>query len=431
MPKTCASCGAVSESGQGYQSTAVVHPKDWCPVCYPKVKSRHAWWSLAAIPVGLLIAWALTNGRYPTDRFGWGMVNFYLVLISQALSVFPHEMGHALLGRAVGWRVFKTVVGYGPLLFKAPLWGGTLEVHVHPWGGHTIATPPNERAIRLRRMMIYAGGPLVNALLVVAVLPWLPRPNPFRGMLGGWCPFQAFALGNLLSLMLGLLPWRFSTVIGVMDSDGLALLKTPFLSRDEIRKGAAAHFLVQGMIQLEAKKFEEAIRWYEAGLEKYPESSPLRNDLGVALIRRRDFARARDVLLPILSDGNAEPQVRGVTLNNVAYVDLLLERADLMDEALRFSEEALRLVGWNPPVRGTRAATLVAAGRIEEGLALAKEMLERNEEPERKAFNALVLAMGCRRRGDLSQARRYFELGERLGPEDPFLPIVRRELNAQ
>lgn len=431
MAKTCASCGAVSESGQGYQSTSFVHPKDWCPVCYPKVKSREAWWSLGALPVGMIIAGVLTHTRPPNNHVGWALLNFNLVLIAQGLSVFPHELGHALMARAVGWRVFKVVVGYGPLLFKTPLLGGTLEVHAHPWGGHTIPTPPDERALRFRRFLVYAGGPLVNALLVLAVLFWLPRPNPFKGMLTTWSPLQSFALANLVSVILGLLPWRYPTTIGVMDSDGLALLKTPFLPHDQIRKAAATHFLVEGMIQLEAKRLDEAVRWYTEGLEKYPESAGLRNDLGVALLRRRDYPRAREVLLPILSDEKAEPFFRGVTLNNVAYADLLLERADLVEEALRFSEEAMRLVGWNPPIRGTRAAALVVGGKLDEGLALAKEMLERNEEPEKKAFNAVVLALGHRRRGDLAEARRYLEMAERLGPEDHLLPLVRKELIAQ
>jgi tetratricopeptide (TPR) repeat protein len=427
MPKTCASCGAVSESGQGYQSTAFVHPKDWCPVCYPKVKSREGWWTLASLPVALAMSWVLTKARYPNDRMGWLLLNATLALAWTAVVVLPHELGHALLAKAVGWRVFKVVVGFGPLLFKRPFLGGTLEVHAHPWGGHTICTTPTEQGYRLRRMVLTAGGPLVNLLLILAVLPWLPSPNPLKGFQTSWCPLAAFAFANAWSFVLGLIPFRFASTIGTLNSDGLALFRTPFLSRDEVRQGVAVHYLLQGMIHLDAKQLEDAARWYEEGLQRFPESSALRNDYGVALLRRREFQRARDILLPILSAEKVEPSLRGITLNNIAFADLLLERPDLVEEALRFSEEAMNQVGWNPPIRGTRSLALIVGGRIDEGLALAKEMLERNEEPEKKGFNALTLALGCKARGDVAEGRKYLEMAERLAPDDHLLPRVRRE----
>lgn len=427
MPKTCASCGAVSESGQGYQSTNLRRLKDWCPVCYPKVKSREGWWTLVSLLVCLSISWALTKSRYPNDRVGWLGLNATIALAWTAVIVLPHELGLALLAKAVGWRVFEVVVGFGPLLFKTPFLGGTLDVHVHPWAGHTICTSSTEQGYRLRRMILTAGGPLVNVLLILAVLPWLPSPNPLKGFLATWCPLAAFAFSNFWSLVVGLIPFRFPSTIGTVNSDGLALLRTPFLSRDEIRQGIALHYLIQGSISLEARKLEEAARWYEEGLQRVPESSGLRNDFGVALLRRAEFQRARDILLPILSAGKVEPSLRGITLSNIAFADLLLERPDLLNEALHFSEEAMNHVGWSPPIRGTRALALIAGGRIDEGLALAKEMMERNEEPEKKGFNALTLALGFKAQGEILEGRKYLEMGERLAPNDLLLPRARRE----
>ena len=89
----------------------------------------------------------------------------------------------------------------------------------------------------------------------------------------------------------------------------------------------------------------------------------------------------------------------------------------------------MKLVGWNPPVRGTRATALVLGGRVDEGMALAKEMIDRNTEPERKSFNALALALGYKARGNVAEGRTFVEMAEKLDPECLFLPRVRREFS--
>jgi len=429
MAKTCASCGAVSESGQGYQSTAILRRKDWCPICFPKAKSREGWFTLAALPTGMIISWLMTHSRPPNNQMGWFGLNVIIALGFWAVIVLPHELGHALIARAVGWRVFKLVVGYGPLLYKRSFLDGTLEIHAHPWGGYTIPTAPDVKHFRLRKMITTAAGPLFNGLLILAVLPWMSLPNPFAGFLSSWNPLGGFVLANLWALILSLFPWRFSTTIGVQESDGLAILRSPFMTDDQVRTGAAVHFLVQGHSSLEVKDFAAAAGWYEEGLKLYPESLPLRNDFGVLLIRRREYERARKELSPILTQDQVEPSVKGLVYNNIAYCDLLLDRPDLVDEALRYSEEAMKLVGWNPPVRGTRATALVLGGRVDEGMALAKEMIDRNTEPERKSFNALALALGYKARGNVAEGRTFVEMAEKLDPECLFLPRVRREFS--
>src|SRR5262245_4906570 len=205
MAKTCASCGAVSESGEGYQSTAVARRKDWCPLCYPKAVARIAFWHLMAAPVGMGIAWALT--RIPSQAtLAWFMLNLFLTLLFQSLAVLPHELGHALAARALGVKVFRIVSGIGPRLLDVPMLGGTLEINAFQSSGFTAMGDPRESGLRLRLWLSTAAGPAVNALLLAAVVPWLNRPNPFKGWLSGWAPLSAFALANVLILIFNLIP---------------------------------------------------------------------------------------------------------------------------------------------------------------------------------------------------------------------------------
>src|SRR5207247_2542214 len=132
-----------------------------------------------------------------------------------------------------------------------------------------------------------------------------------------------------------LIPRRCKTVMGPRDSDGLALLRTPFLSKSEVRKRCAQYYMMEGWNSATAKRVEESSRWYEEGLKLYPESILLRNDFAVLHFSLGRFDRARQEFLAILSLSEIDPKVKPLVMNNVAAADLLLDRPELLEEADR------------------------------------------------------------------------------------------------
>jgi hypothetical protein len=141
---------------------------------------------------------------------GWPVVLAGLVA-AYILAVVIHELGHALAGWSVGYRLFQLAIG--PLVFHRTPRGLVAQLRRTPaiFGGLCVSVPLDDHDLRRRDAIMVAGGSLANLLtaLVVAVslmfLPALP------------------ALADTLLRMFGLL----SAVIGLselipLQSNGLS-----------------------------------------------------------------------------------------------------------------------------------------------------------------------------------------------------------------
>ena len=425
MPKTCMSCKAVSESGKGYREISVFTPGEYCPACVPKVRATGAGLSVLFFPVLPLMAWLIMQFGKPEDRMvGWGIINVSLVILFQWLVIFPHELGHALTARALGKRVHKIVWGIGPLLFSFPMLGGTVEVHAYPFGGWTLSTDPIEKGYRLRKFLSVAGGPLVNLLLLGFAYPFVPQPNPFKGVLTTWQPWTAFAIANVIVLFWNLLPGQLRG--SELASDGLNLLRIPFLSPSEVRNLRSIHYLIEGLGAMTEKQLEEALRWNREGLRLFPESVPIRNNLAVTQARLGLYELARDEFKAVAGLAGVDPEFLALAQSNIAFTDLMLDRPEFFEEAERLSTESMRHLAWMPFVRGTRGAVLISCGKIDEGLLLAKEAFERQDDPGQKAIDACFIALGLRAKGRADEGVKFLESAERLSPGGVMLPRVRK-----
>ncbi len=100
----------------------------------------------------------------------------------------------------------------------------------------------------------------------------------------------------------------------------------------------------------------------------------------------------------------------------MAYADVLIRNPDLWPEADRYSEEAIRQIGWETSVIGTRGAVLIETGRVEEGIRLLRQALAHNKEDSGKASDAFHLAVAEQRRGNEAESRRYLALTRKYDP---------------
>jgi len=73
-------------------------------------------------------------------------------------------------------------------------------------------------------------------------------------------------------------------------------------------------------------------------------------------------------------------------------------------------------MGWHGSFRGTRAGVLIAPGKLDEGIPLAKDALLRNEWPEHRAFTACDLALAWQAKGRTGEGLRYLQMAETLDP---------------
>jgi len=386
----------------------------------------------------------------------WINLNLLLLVFLEELLVVPHELGHALGAWLTRMRVFRVYISMGLTLFNGRKWGLWRERRPMPKeAGAALVAPRSPHRFRTRQAVMTACGPLANALLLAVSLWWLTPSGLLAQLQEIDCrlvPGAAFAVGNMLTLASALLPYRRGSYQGVpMSSDGLTLLTLPFLSEETGRQSHGSYFALEAQACDEHREDDEARRWLERWLEVYPDDPLARACVEVARLQLREFVRSRQTVRELLAPPNLNPSLRTYLLDWLASTDLLLlldgtrvlqdapasgdgeplPPTDLLEEASRAVEEAVPLTRQVPQVLvsvlGTRGAILIEQGKMEEGTALLREMLDEAENRHVKAFCHCYLGLASLRKEDAEGCRQHLEAARSLSPQCVFLEGVARE----
>lgn len=419
----CTRCGLESDIREAFvvrKRWAGLAARTLCPACRENQFILEQIYSIAIVMILIALLDALTFQR--------GVVKvtadmLFIILISYPV-IAAHELAHAAAGKALGVRIFRVAVGYGRILFSWRWAGIDWELHLWPFGGGTqMAYPPRQSGSRARFFGAVLAGPAMHVLLIAAagVLPMILL------ILQGWFGVRAvdllhwatlFSFINLVLLFSNLWPAKSGSAGGQPGTDGWQLLHLLLQKPEEQENRALAYYWLESMALLERNDDSGALRWIDQGLALNPEQPILRGLRGNALLKLKRFAEAREVYLELLSvESVKEPAFKHMVYNNIAYADILLQDPELLPEADRFSEEALRQIGWSSAVIGTRGAVLVEMGRLEDGIRFLKDALEKSRENGGKASNAYHLAVAERKRGNESESRRYLQLTRKYNPQ--------------
>src|SRR2546430_2348509 len=200
MPAKCDRCGASTTTAESFFRERVSFRRriqTLCPNCWNK-KTTAVYrgiiiFQLLPGPVGLLLL-LFASG----SEIGWLLLNLFLFEFFLILSIIPHELGHALVAKCVGWRVFRIFLGYGQTVAKRKLFGFEIELRAIPVGGLVLATPCTLEHFFSKQLGIILAGPLVNLALVAAALLFL-EPERFWSLAGidsHLLPLRMFLLSN-------------------------------------------------------------------------------------------------------------------------------------------------------------------------------------------------------------------------------------------
>jgi tetratricopeptide (TPR) repeat protein len=340
------------------------------------------------------------------------LINIPLIYIFMALSVIPHEMGHIIVGRLVGYEVFRVIIGYGNVLFNCRLFGYDWELRPFPLGGVTVIATHSPQLYRLRRFVMLLAGPLVNLILILLLVGTLPSLHLQGVPLG-----VDIIIANGILLVLNLWPHRITTAAGVIENDGLALMITPFMKRNKIDEHLVAYCFISANEFSRQKQFEKTITLCEQGLQIFPDALLLRIQLGVALLALNEHEKARDTFTSLLAREDTTSIQKAIILNNIAYTNILAGRTDLIEESDSYSYTSYKNAPWVPAIKGTRGAVLVETGRIDEGLQLLREAFDASPEPQSKALNAAHIALGEKLRGNTEESRKFLDITYSLDPQ--------------
>src|SRR5579871_5188555 len=304
MTISCNRCGAETDNAGDFHSLRRSFRRQkiyYCPFCWTKrqqlinLLTPLLWLSLSFFGV-ILVLWG--PEQVEAKVLGWVILNLALAYLFFLLHLLPHELGHALVARLVGWRVFKIVLGQGKTLGHFRCLGFRFEINAIPTVGITYATSAHARFYRFKRFLFVLAGPLTNVLLVGAVLLLLPVAQLIRPWPGTYLfAWQALLVSWLLLLIVNLFPFHVQVASGTtlsrVESDGLALCTAFFLSDAAIRERQAAYFVLEAMESFQERDYEAARKWNEQGLVLFPEDIQNRFHLAFVLLFLRELHAAR------------------------------------------------------------------------------------------------------------------------------------------
>lgn len=439
MSIKCCGCGGATEFEEVFHKVRRSFRRQkvfYCPLCWAKQHRRLLQFQfllLVALCIISIVLVVLASENTTESLIGWIALNLCLGYLLLFLQILPHELGHALMARLLGWRVFKIAMGQGRNLCRFGCGRLLFEINAIPSGGLTTAASKSASYYRLKRFLFILAGPLTNAVMLTAVLILVPAPQLLARLPGTYLFIWLALIGSCFVLLIGnLFPFRNTVVFGPLaeriDSDGLALLTAFFLSPDVIQQRQALYYLLEGFDSFHQSDYKAAKQWHEQGLVLRPQDISNRVLLAFALLFLKEFHAARSQWLLLLEREDLPKAQRTTIVNNLAWTDMVIGGKEMLAEADWLSQEAVQQQPWNPSFQGTRGGVLIEMGEVEKGLPLVRQAFDANDDLRLKALNACYLALGEYQRGNLTEAQRLRDLAQKLDSQCILLAKVDQAL---
>jgi tetratricopeptide (TPR) repeat protein len=424
---TCSGCGLASQLHEAFQSEPN-SIRRFCPPCWKRRdEANERIYLITYVCLGVLgIVLAAMNSHW-----GFLLLTFFLFHVFGILGTLPHELGHAFAARALNLHVFQVVVGVGKRLFECRIVGVLVEFRTIPYGGFTLALPLDAQHFRIRHFVYALAGPVANlvvALIVLAVVGW-DRIADFRPH-EKISPWSLLFASNALIFLSNLVPRAYPSATGWTVSDGLHLIRSLTLKKEDVDHLRAAAFAMHWSAAREKGDMRSATAWIDRGLQEFPQDRPLRTSHGINLLEAGRFDEARAQFEKLLHDTDADDiACRALLMSNIAYVDALIATNDFLQEADEYSEHALKVFPWSAAIKGTRGTVFVQRGQLPDGIALLQHSLAEAEERWGRAQNACLLTMAEARRGNFEAAANYLQVARELQPDCFLIARAERSIN--
>jgi hypothetical protein len=423
MQAQCASCGEVSwQSKDFHLRRGFLRKQQLCARCWRTAGEKEArtYFGLCLLALPILLGWVYFR---PDPGLQWLLLNLVLLYLAVIPATAIHELGHVLMAKAVGWDVFKVMIGVlGKNLWTGVIKGIVVEVKALPSGGMAYAAPRDSRFFRVKASLVLAAGGLFNLLTAAVIFAWtgweLSRISWFVD------PLRLFAWVNLFLMVISLFPSNTNVGGVALRTDGLLLCQALTRSK-ELREEFVATGVVLRVERLRlAGNYKEAERLLEAALQQCPGHVLLLHTRALLHLDAREYARGRQMYLDMLHRPLEHPAYEYLILNNIAWTDVMIGDPNLLAEADQFSNRALVGLGTIPAVRVTRGAVLIMTNKAGEGVQLIQTAYPEVETPkENKALTAAILSIGYSKLGKLPEAEQWRQTAASL---DPLCPLLNR-----
>ncbi|MDA0814751.1 MAG: M50 family metallopeptidase [Verrucomicrobia bacterium] len=346
-----------------------------------------------------------------------------MIVAAIYLSIFIHEFGHWLFGKACGFRIVGFSVGEGRMLWRGKMGGGFVHLRLFPTEGYVVAVKESAPVTKTQDFLVSAGGPIFTAL-TFACVGAAYRWGNFTVLGETWSvlAWQMLAITMVLlgiDLLYNLWPQYGSLSGAPVSNDGMRMLRA-LLSKTYPRP----HWY---QAQLRAA-FHDGEETSESQAPNFKETAEARTLLLKASIHHWDneselaLMTADETLqLPGLT-----PQEQALILNEAASFAPQTKAG--LDLALEYRERAYALFPKMDSFACELAWTQIRLRFYDRGRAILEEVLERSQDNDTRATALCILALA-----DASQNRREDGIkrtqeARKLSPFCPMLPVARAAL---
>jgi len=146
--------------------------------------------------------------------------------------LFIHEFGHAIMAKALGWRVKRIVIGFGKVLVTTKLLNAPMEIRSIPLEGFVQIAPSTIQLARVKHALIYFSGPGIELLIFLIIMLSLGGFDQLFIVSNDYfrIALQSFAFAALAGAIINLIPIGIMTQDGSTPNDGLGIIMCLFSS---------------------------------------------------------------------------------------------------------------------------------------------------------------------------------------------------------
>jgi tetratricopeptide (TPR) repeat protein len=222
VPEVCSKCGVPEGVGCALaeEASPLLRRRLYCPRCLERYHLNFLLMLVVlAVVMAVLGAWIeISRGR---SALRSPLVFVALLSFFQWFMIIPHELGHAISARLLGFQNIRLLIGAGRPVATFELFSFKWLINSHPFGGLTLCDlPPNRE--RWRFVFMVAAGPAVSVIAMTAAYVFRedasvwPRLTSIAGVI-----FWA----NAVVLADNLIPMHINAFYGPMANDGLLILQ--------------------------------------------------------------------------------------------------------------------------------------------------------------------------------------------------------------
>jgi len=345
------------------------------------------------------LVWVTFIGLMGFGGAFWFAVNMSVATAMMPIAVAVHELGHALVGRAVGLRIFVMNLGQGLPLARFEVGRTRVVIGRFPLHGFVKMAPPGGDNQRLRMAMAILAGPLSHLIWIAPCALLLPShflsTDGWMAINQGFAPLHGFVLFNLFALLRNILP------IGA--NDGGLLLGLLLAPRD---LDVSEHFdIAEAMDHLERGEHAAALTLIDVAIARLPEESALVVNRALALLGLDRLDEALEVWETQFAKEDHPSRI--LLANNIAWTLAMRGRSEDMERADELSALVLRARPEWGNALGTRGAYRIASGDHETGERVVKRALATQGDPQNRADLLAWLVISRNAQGDLKGAAKF------------------------